>query len=1175
MLPTLDELLGQGGGLPSLNQAGLSLDAQAPALPSLQPQAQSRRGGSSGLSPDEQQYWMRKLAQQSGQFIETLGLALDTPGAIARGYLAGNPDSGFTFDNDQRTSGVELLDKMGIAPENPYLRTAAGLGAEIITDPLFWISGPMGAMTKAGAAAKRAGVLKNAPVAYMQKYGTEAAENTMRGGYITDMFDNGFVPKTSGNYQAVSPVGQRLAQSKVTLEDVIGASSDPDEAMRNVLTSLGGAGEYERLKGETLGGLFGLNVGPVNMAYKPPGSDTLLDAMDYLGARARFSYPGRLGAGLFSKANAGAIEAGDQINALRANTLEDMYRTRGQTEATKHNLLLTKIPLSDQAKQLLGSDTLYSPQGNDMLLRLTEGHGTATDRQILSMTPELQPWLDSWEQISNRQFAERDALGLNGNYYRDEFGTKYNPRYGDEFQFDEAEQGTGRLLYSASEAESYGRRDYLKTPGGTDALRQISTLPEIIEYSKPGSKITDEQAAQRVMDWFNMNHPGEMIGQPVERGVDERTGAAIMGPNPQALKIARVMARRAQDLPPGTPVFAAHPANTQARRIISHEVNKSRAVFLLEALSESAVEGAKTQLEGRWRNLGESWDEIGKRAGFKSQGDGLHDDAIMSMKRAIATATGEPVESIDLAKYSVPERVVRRLQKVADFYAAPAAQKEVAGFLDGWTKLFKGFVLATPRRFVRDYYSNAVSGFLETGNAPKQLNAMYQASKIVNGDYAGAMDTLRTIPRYTGLADEQIKDAFIMDVGGNGVLSGLSSSELLSSARSGEMGQLIPGSTPISITKGLGELVPDTSTSLSQRIKNFGSVYGVTDQYDTQNPILRASATINDTVDSVGRLGTFIHLLQQGVSPAEAADRVKRALVDYQSLTLTERKWMRSVFPWWAYNSRIGKYAAESLMERPGGAYGQMIRASNTIQQPDEDTYITENLRRRFAVRMPDALTDMLGLTQPGNETFITDIDLPGIDVANIFDPFSLQETVGNLAAQTSPPIQGLMSLATGRDLFFDRPLDETSTPADRVYKAITGDPRGLSPTAKVLAGLVPGTQVPLAFAGTMLDERIADPMARLAKGTLNVSSGLKVNTQTKESEIYDLQQKIAKELAPVNYTFVKQYIPEELEPTLTPRERALNRLSGQKAQEAIKLRERRRRQERIKELLARGGLGQ
>lgn len=1180
MITSLADAVG-GSAIPAINPAAMATAARTFALPGLvQPSGKS--GGERRLTPQEEKYWLNELAKQFGQFIEPLGLALDTPGAIARGYLAGDPSSGFNFDADKRTSGVELLDTLGWAPQNPYLRTAAGLSAEIVTDPLFWLSGPIGAVSKAGAAAKSAGVLKNAPVAYARKYGTEAAESTMRGKYIKGLFENNSVPRTAGNYQAVTPAGQRLAQSKVTLEDVIGAASDPAEALRNVTTKLGSAQEYERLKGQTLGGLFGLNVGPVNVAFKPPGADKALDAMDYLGARARFSYPGRVATGLFSKASGGAVDTGEQIASLRANALEDIYRGRGLTEATRHNLLLTKVALPEAAKKLLGAETLYSPQGNDMLVRLVEGHGTATDKQILAMTPGLQPWLDSWQNISNRQFAERNSLGLTGNFYKDEYGTKYNPRYGDEFAFDEAEQGTGRLLYDASEAESYGRRAHLKTPGGTDDLRQISLLPEIIEYSKPNSGVTDEQAATVIMNWFKNKYPTEAIGDPVQRVVNETTGATAASPNAQVLKIARTMVRRAQDLPEGVPVFAAHPANTQARRIVGHEVNKSRAIFLLESLSEAAVEGAKTQQAGRYRNLAESWDEIGKRAGFQNSDNKVTAEAAEALKRSISTATGIPVGEIDLTKYSVPERVVRRLQKVADFYATPAAQKEVSGFLDGWTKLFKGFVLATPRRFVRDAYSNAVSGFLETGNAPKQLAAMYNASKIVNGDYAGAMGALRTIPRYTGLSDEAIKDAFIMDVGGNGVLSGLQSSELLSSARSGEMGQLIPGSTPISIAKGLRELVPDSTTSVGRVASNFTKIAGVLDpieslktgrlavtNYDTLNPILRASSTINDTVDSVGRLGTFIHLLQQGVSPAEAADRVKRALVDYQSLTLTERKWMRTIFPWWAYNSRIGKYAAESLMERPGGAYGQMIRASNTVQASDEDNYITEQLRQKFAVRMPDALTDMLGLTQPDTKHYITDIDLPGIDVLNLLDPYGAQGTMNNLASQMAPPMQGFMSLATGRDLFFDRPLDETKTPVDRVYTALTGDQRGMSPTAKVLAGLIPGTQVPMAFFGTLADPRIESFGARLAKAGLNVSTGFKVNTQSAGQELQEIDRQAGRVLDPITFTFQKTYIPEELKRTMSEDDKKVYALMQQKREEALALRKRQRRQERLRQIMS------
>ena len=1097
------------------------------------------------LTAEQQDSLLQGLARQSGQFLETLGLLLDTPGAIARGVLAGDPSSGFNWDTEKRTSGAELLESLGVKPENPYVRAIASLGTEIVTDPLFWFSGGLGAVSQAGDAARAAGIIKNAPLAYMQKFGTPAAEATQRGKYISGLFDSAMVPKSAGNYQAVSPVGQRLAQSKVTLEDVVRASSNQDEALRGVVDRLGSMDEYERVKGDTLGGLFGINVGGINKAFNVPGGDRVLDAMDALGARARFSYPGRLATGLFSKKVEGAVDVGEQIDALRANTLEDMYRVRGQTEATRHGMLLTKVPLSENAKQLLGADTLFSPQGNDFLVRLAEGHPTATDQQILAMTPELNDWLGSWRQISNRQFSEREAFGLGGGKFSDPYGTEYLPRYGDEFDFEDMAKGTGRTLYSASEVEAYGRKPYLMTPGGTDDLRKISLLPEIIEYSNPASTIPDEQAGRVIQDWFAANHPAEPIGEA------------------QALKIATVMKRRAQDLPPGTPVFAAHPANTQARRIINHEVAKSRAAFLLEAVSEAAVEGARSQQLGRYRNLAESWDEIASKSGFQTMENGTSagKDAVNALRASISQATGTPVEQVDLAQYAIPERVVRRLQRIADFYSAPEAQKEVAGFLDGWTKLFKGFVLATPRRFVRDAYSNAISGWLETGSAPRQLAGMYAASKIVNGDYAGSMDALRSIPRYAGLgSDEAIKDAFIMDVGGNGVLSGLQSSELLSSAREGRMGQLIPGSTPISITKGLAELIPDGSTSFAQKVRNFGSIYGVTDMYDTQNPILRASAKVGDTVDSIGRLGTFIALMQQGVSPVEAAARVKKALVDYQSLTLTERKWMRTIFPWWAYNSRIGKYVADSLISRPGGPYGQMIRSLNTLQQQDDSTYIPENLRQKFAVRVPDEWLQAAGMHQPGLTTYAVDFDAPGADVANIIDPRSpVQGTLKNLAQQSAPPIQALMSLVTGRDLFYDRPLDETVTPADRIYKAITGSPEGLSGAAKVGINLIPGLQVPLSIGGTLTDQRIESIPRRAMKAGINFASGIKEATVDDLALIHEQQEKIGGNLAGKTRTMSRQYIPDELVPTLTPQQQqlwALSKILEKQSRQIMKQRE-------------------
>ena len=119
---------------------------------------------------------------------------LDTPGAIARGVLAGEPLSGFNFDSDKRVSGEELLSAYGIDSYSgnksldSSLSVPVGLAAEIVTDPLFAFGGPLKAYTKAGKIADRAGLIDLASKAAQDKLGTLAARNTRTGRGTVEAF---------------------------------------------------------------------------------------------------------------------------------------------------------------------------------------------------------------------------------------------------------------------------------------------------------------------------------------------------------------------------------------------------------------------------------------------------------------------------------------------------------------------------------------------------------------------------------------------------------------------------------------------------------------------------------------------------------------------------------------------------------------------------------------------------------------------------------------------------------------------------------------------------------------------------------------------------------------------------------------------------------------------------
>lgn len=114
------------------------------------------------LSPEERRSLLRRVGGTIGSGLQYVGETLDKPGRAARGLLAGRigdlanliPFSdtlGITNPADSVT-GRQLLEKGGILGKNKPgldLSDVAGFGAEILTDPLTWITGPGKAVTKA------------------------------------------------------------------------------------------------------------------------------------------------------------------------------------------------------------------------------------------------------------------------------------------------------------------------------------------------------------------------------------------------------------------------------------------------------------------------------------------------------------------------------------------------------------------------------------------------------------------------------------------------------------------------------------------------------------------------------------------------------------------------------------------------------------------------------------------------------------------------------------------------------------------------------------------------------------------------------------------------------------------------------------------------------------------
>lgn len=122
------------------------------------------------MNPEQERSMMAELGQMGAHAIGTVGALLDVPGAMIRNALVGKPVTEplvSPLSAAGRATGRDVLAKFGIMGETPAElpwysgerigRAAAGLGAEVVLDPLTWMTFGAGAATKAGRAMQSLG----------------------------------------------------------------------------------------------------------------------------------------------------------------------------------------------------------------------------------------------------------------------------------------------------------------------------------------------------------------------------------------------------------------------------------------------------------------------------------------------------------------------------------------------------------------------------------------------------------------------------------------------------------------------------------------------------------------------------------------------------------------------------------------------------------------------------------------------------------------------------------------------------------------------------------------------------------------------------------------------------------------------------------------------------------
>jgi hypothetical protein len=517
--------------------------------------------------PDEQKEGMMEaLQRQAGGALEVAGKVIDTPAAIARGVLTGDPGSGFSWDSDRRVSGQELLQHYGLLKpdDNPYFRTFAGLAAEVAVDPLSLISGPLNSLTAAGRAAKAAGILDKASDAALAARGIEGARDSLATGKAAYKFLGDLLPAgkaiTKENAAVRPLVGPRVARNTTTLEETIKSISDPQQsakALADVENYLSTKGlTYDAVKGEKLGGAAGLNFfGLADPLILQTDSPAALKAMDYLdaaGQMAMWSPAARGASALFDQRVNGRMSSYDQLMNLRHwDDLQGSLGTARQT-ASRYASMVAGTELTDDARQLLGADSLNSAQGGDFLTRMLENVPTQGDMRIAqAIGPErVKDIVSSFDEMRNTIRTEADKLGMVSRRLKDRFDAEWVPRKAQEADFGDYGKGLSKNAFYARSLENEARRKHLQMPGGTVDLRQINLLPKVQQFIREGEKsgLSVADVGAEIKKFIDLKHGGDTpearaflqsLGlqydprvNPIKRMVPllDNTGKAVMTP---------------------------------------------------------------------------------------------------------------------------------------------------------------------------------------------------------------------------------------------------------------------------------------------------------------------------------------------------------------------------------------------------------------------------------------------------------------------------------------------------------------------------------------------------------------------------------------------------------------------------------------------------------------------
>ncbi len=1008
--------------------------------------------------------------------LQYLGETLDKPGRAIRGALGGNfrevanllpfTDMVGLTDPRAQTTGRDLLEQYGFLEKNRKGLDAgdvAGFGAEVLLDPLTYLTLGLSTLGKSGKVAKAIGKLPKRIVH----------------------------PKTGKLIQ-----GARESRSSMTLNDVLrGASGDVLEDARKAAigqkTTLG-----ELLtSGEKLGGGARTRIPftDIGHTFSGPLAQRIGGVMDTAGAATRFSAPGRLGAALFHAPTGGSAGGSGALTTAGQVVAEKAYDTRRVSEAAAKQKQLEVFKALDDAgftgfeqqKQFaeelmeMQADLSIDPEDvtkfiaengdqvgkfRRVLMQMVEGVTDAPNAVVQGVVDTMTGATSTaWKKVKEVGFADSDL----------DFMVKHFPRQSALHAGEEGVKGSARAVTMSSEFLKMRNRAF-DLPGGGVQLEDLTHDPRFTRGTSktPNEvKITDPEEASDLLWREGFEYTEESLDRYKElRKLDEFDESQAS--EWAALSIQREASDGLTDY-----LSKLDPGFAQSNRAFWQHPILPFGKYLARMEQIAGNGRAVQELYARTANVagdGVSLRDALTQTGLK--GDGAIDYAFSQIDDIGDAAVREQIDTIRILRQSadpdpairaahlaeaegmlkdirIPQEYLKDAKRLTEFMRSTDDLRPVLDWIRKFTNTFKANVTTIfPAFHFRNMETlglqHVIAGASDPryGGAKQWWQPLKDSMDLFNGkEVRGA----NTIPGWEHLTDAEATTKLAEEIAAwmppqsgqfSEILESLGVGSGLGGRGGGRLEDLlnsIPGRVPQSSVGQIAkEFIPRSlsDTNIFKVKGGFGG--GETDV----SSFVTAGRKLGDKAENLGRTASYIGFRRQGMLPDVAAVHSKAAHVDYGQLSQFEKNAMRLVVPFYSFQRHMLPYQLKQLVEKPGGLVRNTIRTAESLR---DEGFVPPQLSQGLAIPVPEFLG---GGEQPdGSQRFLTGLETPIESVLrqfrmgpNVQSTFS--DTGKALAAMSNPLIKGPLELLTGQSFFQQgRPLKDLDPVVGRTVSNIAG----------------------------------------------------------------------------------------------------------------------------------------